>query len=103
MNDFTFNNKTSELKAEQLNGIYAELAELLGFDAVHKLFCRYRGCQLSFPVSLFNKAYIHNRILKAYNGSNIRELAAEYGYSEKWIRQLVRRSSAENTAGKGVG
>ncbi len=44
MNDFTFNNKTNELKAEQLNGIYAELAELLGFDAVHKLFCRYRGC-----------------------------------------------------------
>ena len=94
---------TTELKAESLNGIYAELAELLGFDAVHKLFCRYRGSQLSLPVKLFNKAYIHERIRKAYNGSNIRELAAEYGYSEKWIRHLLHRSSPRETAENQVG
>ena len=96
MDNDMFQTQSIKLKAEDLNGVYAELAELLGLDAVQKLFCRYRGTQISFPVRLFSSTYIRDSIRQKYNGSNIRSLAAEYGYTERWIRKLLR---GEDTVG----
>ena len=96
MDNDMFQTQSIKLKAEDLNGVYAELAELLGLDAVQKLFCRYRGTQISFPVRLFSSTHIRDSIRRKYNGSNIRSLAMEYGYTERWIRKLLR---TEDTVG----
>ena len=79
-----------KLKGEYLNGSYSDLAELLGIDAVLKLHSRYRGTQMFFPMELFSKEFIISQIVKEYNGFNVRELAIKYGYTEKWIRKILK-------------
>ncbi len=84
------NIEKEKLKAEHLNGSYAEIASLLGVEAALKLHSRYRGTQLSFPVELLSRDYIFEQIKNEYDGTNIRELATKYGYTEKWIRKIIK-------------
>lgn len=83
--------KEKELKPEHLCGVYAEIASLLSTDAALKLHNRFRGTQVSFPVELLSREYIFEQIKKEYDGTNIRELATKYGYTEKWIRKIVKK------------
>lgn len=80
----------SKLKCEYLNGAYNDIANLLGIDAVLKLHAAYRGQQITFPVQLFTKEFIANQIVNEYNGYNIKQLATKFGYSEKWIRKILK-------------
>ena len=84
------NTTVEKLKPEHLNGAYAEIASLLGVEAALKLHNRYRGTQVSFPVELLCRDYIFEQIKNEYDGTNIRELATKYGYTEKWIRKIVK-------------
>lgn len=81
---------TSKIKGEYLNGAYSELAAILGIDAVLKLHAKYRGTQLFFPVELFSREFIIMQIIDEYNGHNIKELATKYGYTEKWVRKILK-------------
>lgn len=38
---------------------------------------------------LFSKEYVIRYISERYNGKNIKELARELGYSERWIKQVI--------------
>lgn len=78
------------LKCHHLNGAYNELANLLGIDAVLKIHSMYRGQQITFPVELFSKEFIAKQIVCEYNGYNIKQLATKFGYSEKWIRKILK-------------
>lgn len=80
----------SEIKCENLNSIYNELADLLGIDAVLKIHSAYRGQQITFPVELFSKEFIVWQIVNEYNGYNVKQLATKFGYSEKWIRKILK-------------
>ena len=80
----------NELKAEHLCGVYAEIATILDVEAAIKLHSRYRGTQISFPVELLSREYIFEQIKTEYDGTNIRELATKFGYTEKWIRKIVK-------------
>ena len=79
-----------KIKGEYLNGAYSELAAILGIDAVLKIHSKYRGTQIFFPVELFSKEFIISQIINEYNGFNIRELATKYGYTERWIRNILK-------------
>ena len=81
---------TDDIKGEYLNGAYSELAALLGIDAVLKLHGKYRGTQLFFPLELFSRDFIIMQIIDEYNGHNTKELATKYGYTEKWIRKIIK-------------
>lgn len=83
----------SKIKGEYLNGSYQELATLLGVDAVLKIYSSYRGTQIFFPVQLFSKEFITEQIINEYDGKNIRDLATKYGYTEKWIRKILKDHS----------
>ena len=78
------------LKCEYLNSIYNELANLLGIDAVLKIHSMYRGQQITFPVELFSKEFIAKQIVCEYNGYNLKQSAPQFGYSEKWIRKILK-------------
>lgn len=80
----------TEIKCEYLNGIYNELANLLGTDAAMKIHAAYRGQQMTFPVEFFSKQFIKNRIASEYDGHNIKQLATKHGYSEKSIRKILK-------------
>ncbi len=82
----------SKIKYEQLNGAYSELADILGVDAVIKIHSKYRGTQIFFPVELFSRDFIAKKITEEYNGHNVRELAIKYGYTEKWIRKIIKEN-----------
>ena len=92
MRGIVMNIKQDQIKAAHLNGAYAEIAALLGVEAAVKLHNRYRGTQISFPVELLSREYIFAQINDEYDGTNVRELATKYGYTEKWIRKIVKNN-----------
>lgn len=80
----------NKIKGEYLNSTYSEIANLLGIEAALKLHSKYRGTQIFFPVELFSRDFIVKQIVEEYNGYNVRELATKYGYTEKWIRKILK-------------
>lgn len=90
MQGVIFEMNVSNIKCEYLNGAYSELANLLGIEAVLKIHSAYRGQQITFPVQLFSKEFLKKQIVDEYNGYNIKQLATKYGYSEKWVRQILK-------------
>ncbi len=80
----------NKIKGEYLNGAYSELAAVLGIDAVLQIHAKYRGTQMFFPVELFSREFIISQIINEYDGFNIRELATKYGYTEKWVRKILK-------------
>ena len=79
-------------ETELYNSIYKELSELVGLDATLKIYLRFKGQQVSFPVRLYNPQMIQQSVIKEYDGTNIAELARKYDYSEKTIRRMIRES-----------
>lgn len=82
--------KTIKIENEFLNGIYNDLANLIGMDATKTIFDEYRGQQITFPVEFYSKKFIHNQIVKEYNGFNVKQLATKYKYSERTIRRILK-------------
>ena len=80
----------SNIRCEYLNGAYNDFANLLGIDAVLKIHSAYRGQQITFPVELFSKEFIALQIVNEYDGYNVKQLATKFGYSEKWIRKILK-------------
>lgn len=80
----------AKIKGEYLNGAYSELAGVIGIDAVLKIYSKYRGTSIFLPVELFSRDFILGQIIDEYNGHNIKQLATKYGYTEKWIRKILK-------------
>ncbi|MEA5010994.1 MAG: Mor transcription activator family protein [Angelakisella sp.] len=74
-----------------LYALYLELSQLVGYDNMMKLYTYYKGQQLNFPVRLYSKQYILDILSSEYDGSNARELARKTGYSERWVRCLIKQ------------
>lgn len=81
-----------EKERELYNAVYKEISEIIGLESTLKLYLRFKGQQVTFPVRLYNPHLIQQNVIKEYDGSNIRELARKYDYSEKTIRRMIRDS-----------
>ena len=77
-------------KSDGFNGIYAELAEIIGVETVEQIYSQYKGQQITFPMRLYSKAYTEKQICAEFDGKNYRELAQKYEYSERWIREIIK-------------
>ena len=84
-----------EKEADLLNEIYREISTVVGLDSAIAIYQMYKGQQITFPVHLFNAKRIQHSIIKEYDGSNLRDLAKRYGYSEKTIRRMIKDSLEE--------
>ena len=82
--------KNITVESDFLNGIYNDLASLIGLEATKTIFDEYRGQQITFPVEFYSKKFIHNQIVKEYNGYNVKQLATKYEYSERTIRRILK-------------
>jgi len=85
-----------EKERELYNSVYREISEIVGLEATLKLYLRFKGQQINFPVRLYNPHLIQKNVIKEFDGSNIPELARKYDYSEKTIRRMIRDSLEES-------
>ena len=79
--------------SDSLNSIYRELADIIGIENTMKLHAEFKGQQISFPVKLHNKQYVHEEIKNEFNGANLKQLAVKYGYSERTVRRIVQKKN----------
>ena len=75
-----------------LNIVYKDLSEEFGMDIAMKMYQRYKGTQVSYPMRFFNPDLVKDRVIKEFNGDNLKQLAVKYNYSEKTIRRMIHKS-----------
>ena len=75
-----------------MNDVYRELVDLIGYDNAMILYTYYKGQQITFPIKLFKPEYISEVLKKLYDGTNAKKLARAYGYSERWVKELIKKS-----------
>lgn len=80
---------------EDLNGIYGELAEIVGYENAAKIHKVFRGQQISMPLEFFSKEYRKNQIKKDFDGKNYKQLAQRFHCSERTIRRVVKENQNE--------
>ena len=82
-------------ESDLFNEVYREICSAVGLDGAIAIYQMYKGQQITFPIHLFNAKRIQVSIIKEYDGSNIKELAKRYGYSEKTVRRMIKDSLEE--------
>ena len=78
-----------------MHEVYKEIAVLIGLDNAYKLYEYLSGQQITFPVKWLTKEYVAEMVIKRYDGRNLRYLAKEYNYSERWLREVLKKHIAE--------
>lgn len=81
-----------EAEKEYINGIYKKFADLIGVDGAKLIFKECRGQQITFPVEFYSKQYIYAQIIEEYDGTNLKQLASKYGYSERTVRRILKET-----------
>lgn len=66
------------------------MVELIGYDNTMKLYNHFKGQQITFPIKLFKSESVKELLQKQYDGTNAKKLARTYGYSERWIKELIK-------------
>jgi len=84
------------IKVAALNSIYADLYEIVGPENVEKIFRQQKGIQVTFPTHLYNRTKLIPIIRQEAADHNVRELARTYGYSERWVRRMLKRGYDES-------
>lgn len=84
--------RMDEKESALFNEVYREICDAVGLDGAIAIYQLYKGQQITFPIHLFNAKRIQTSIIKEYDGTNIRELAKRYGYSEKTVRRMIKDS-----------
>lgn len=81
-----------DVKVENFREVYREIAHQTSVETakvIHKLF---GGQQISFPKKLYCTEYVNECIRNEFNGRNMRELACQFGLSERRVRQILHES-----------
>ncbi|QBO36223.1 hypothetical protein EQG49_07005 [Periweissella cryptocerci] len=74
-----------------LNGPYRQI-----YDAVNgqeelfwELVEEFRGLQVNFPVRIYSAENVAHLILNEYDGTNSISLAQRYGFSKRWVDNVI--------------
>lgn len=78
-----------DAESDDFYPLYRDIANLIGKENAIKLYIAYRGSNINFPMKILSKNGFKKIISKEYNGKNLRELSLKYGYSDKYIRNLL--------------
>jgi len=73
---------------------YDAMMDMDGFEAICEFVRNFGSSNVYVPSlrTIFGHCFELD-IMKHYNGTNVRELVRKYGYSEKFVRNLIRRKS----------
>ena len=71
---------------------YNAMMEMDGFDAICAFSRTFSGTNIYVPSlrTIFSHC-LEKDMLQHYNGTNIRELVQKYGFSERYVRNLVKQ------------
>ena len=83
----------NQVNVDGFNEIYMDIAEYLGEEVALKIYERYKGQQIVFPMKLYKREYIAKMIEDEYDGTNLKELARKYNYTERWLRKKLLTGS----------
>lgn len=83
-------------KVENYKGIYKDMVEALGYDITLKVYEKYKGQQVTFPMRLYSREYLIDYLNKNYNGKNLKELSRELGYTYNWLQKVVNENEIKN-------
>ena len=76
-----------------LHGEYRVLCDMIGYEAVEKIYWEYYGRILSLPKKLLADEFVHSYITNCYeNGKNARDMAREYDYTYSWVMKMIKAS-----------
>jgi Mor family transcriptional regulator len=89
-----------DIKANDLSGIYKEIADVFGVETAIKFHVHFKGLQITFPSRLISKSYVLQKLKEEYTGYNLRELTIKYGYSERWLRTMIKNNDMEGNDGR---
>lgn len=84
------NNKLNDVNCQCYNQIYQDLIDLIGLESTLKIYSTYNGQQISLPKRLYSKDYVEQMVQEEYDGTNIKQLAKKYSYTERWVSEKVR-------------
>lgn len=83
--------RKKNLTSEGFMPVYKELADIIGIENTYAIYKNMRGLQITLPKKLYTTDYILNELAKGYNEEELRRTALEYGYTEKYLRQLLKQ------------
>lgn len=90
-----------ELRPEDLQENHKEIADVIGFDNLLKIVEHFGGNSVYFPqIYELCRNKIRLEILKQYDGTNIRQLAAAYGISEKTVYTILKTKKQKSEKNK---
>lgn len=83
-------------EAEALNDSYLELFELLGRDAMLKLYTHYHGDKIDCPMRLYRPEFIADLAKNEPDRRERAKIARAGGYSARVIEGVLRKRRDEN-------
>lgn len=83
-------------EADALNDSYLELFELIGRDAMLKLFKHFRGDKIDCPMRLYRPEFIADLAKHVPDRRERAKIARAGGYSAKVIESILNKRRKEN-------
>lgn len=83
-------------EAEALNDCYLELFELIGRDAMLKLFTHFRGDKIDCPMRLYRAEFIADLAKNETDRRERAKIARAGGYSARVIEGMLSKRRKEN-------
>ena len=83
-------------ESEALNDIYLELFELIGRDAMLKLFKYFRGDKIDCPMRLYRPEFIADIAKQTSDRRERAKIARAGGYTTKFIEGMLNKRRKEN-------
>jgi len=81
-----------KVESQDLFGEYKELCDLIGYEAVEKIYLKYSGGYVSLPQKFLSDEFIRHYIVTCCgNGRTISEMARKCGYSYSWVLRLTKK------------
>ena len=85
-------------ESEALNDSYLELYELIGRDAMLKLFKYFRGDKIDCPMRLYRADYIADLVSQTADRRERAKIARAGGYTIKFIEGILSKRRNEDEA-----
>lgn len=77
---------------EGIAEIYEQLIEIVGVEHTKRIYEHFKGQQITFPMRFYKTEFIKMEVKRQYDGKNLKELAKRYGYTERYMRELLKKA-----------
>lgn len=77
-------------------GVYEDIAYVVGVEKIEEFYRHFRGQQVEFPMKLYSRNYVVQQAIKLREKESIKNLARQFGYSERYLRKLIQQYNDNN-------